>query len=110
MTNGPNRPSGRREEGDLGARRQFLGAFIRRIVLHDHEGVIEMVGAPALEAVKASGPAGGEWPGRRASNIPLDGTPSRVLSKKMRRGRSCDSGSLGFEPTPLSPAGLLITN
>ncbi len=42
------------QDGDIRLRRQFLAAFVKRIVLYDTEGIIELVEQPALDALRAA--------------------------------------------------------
>jgi hypothetical protein len=37
-------------EGDTALRRRFLLAFIKRVVVYDDDGVIELIDSPALGA------------------------------------------------------------
>jgi DNA invertase Pin-like site-specific DNA recombinase len=39
-------------DGDIEVRRKFIAAIIRRIVLNDEDGMIELVGSPALQALR----------------------------------------------------------
>src|SRR5262249_16129774 len=84
-------------EGDMRLRRQFLAGFVRRIVLYDTEGIIELTEQPSLTALRAVAPSdslgGGNTEGvparvarryaprliyGKSSHIPLDGTPSGI--------------------------------
>jgi hypothetical protein len=52
-------------EGDVALRRRFLAAFIKRVVVCDDDGVIELTDTPALGALNAA--QGPESSGRRKS-------------------------------------------
>jgi len=39
-------------DGDIDLRRRFIAAIVRRIVLNDEDGMIELVGSPALQALR----------------------------------------------------------
>jgi hypothetical protein len=41
-------------EGDVALRRRFLAAFIKRVVVYDEDGMIELTDAPALGALNAA--------------------------------------------------------
>jgi hypothetical protein len=89
--------------GDIRLRRQFLAAFVKRIVLYDTEGIIELVEQPALDALRAANTSdsennGGAVPrprrhyaprlvhGRKA-NIPMEGTPSGIRTRDLHLER-----------------------
>jgi DNA invertase Pin-like site-specific DNA recombinase len=91
------------QEGDIRLRRQFLAAFIKRIVLYDTEGTVELVEQPALDALRsistpdlqntrgvAPRPRRHYAPrlvhGRKA-NIPMDGTPSGIRTRDLHLER-----------------------
>jgi hypothetical protein len=86
--------------------RQFLAGFVRRIVLYDTEGIIELVEQPSLAALHAVGPSD-NWgeentkgvpprhPRRyaprlihgKSSHIPMDGTPSGIRTRGLHLER-----------------------
>jgi hypothetical protein len=85
------------QEGDIALHRRFLSAFIRRIVLCDVEGTIELTEQAAFEALHAVEEASIPQTLRgtplrrqrryaprllhaRVANIPMDGTPDGELS------------------------------
>src|SRR5258707_13971072 len=91
------------QESDIALRRRFLAAFIRRIVLYDEEGIIELAEQATLEALrsveeKSSQQTMQGTPSRRrrhyaprlirerAPNIPIDGTPNGGLPIGMSTG------------------------
>jgi alkanesulfonate monooxygenase SsuD/methylene tetrahydromethanopterin reductase-like flavin-dependent oxidoreductase (luciferase family) len=91
------------QEGDVRLRRQFLAAFIKRIVLFDTEGIIELAEQPALNALRSVASAGFEQSGSttprvqrhyaprlvhgRKGNIPLEGTPSGIRTRDLHLER-----------------------
>ncbi len=94
------------QEGDMRLRRQFLATFIRRIVLYDTEGIIELSGQPTLDAMRsietvaswdeesskgAMPRAARHYAPRliqgRKSNIPMEGTPSGIRTRDLHLER-----------------------
>ncbi len=92
------------QEGDIALRRRFLAAFIRRIVLYDEEGIIELAEQATLEALQAVEEKSSQQmiqgtPSRRrrhyaprlirggAPNIPIDGTPNGIRTRDLHLER-----------------------
>ena len=92
------------QESDTALRRRFLAAFIRRIVLYDEEGIIELAEQATLEALRAVEEKSSQQtmqgtPSRRrrhyaprlirerAPNIPIDGTPNGIRTRDLHLER-----------------------
>jgi hypothetical protein len=73
-------------EGDVAERRRFLAAFVRRIVVYDHDGVIELTDDPALSALRSSATRVARDVAR-AKNVPLDGTPDGIRTRDLHLER-----------------------
>jgi hypothetical protein len=81
-------------EGDVSLRRRFLAVFIKRAVVYDDDGVIELTDAPALGALStAEGIVNGGGRKRPSpwseghSYIPLDGTPNGIRTRDLHLER-----------------------
>jgi hypothetical protein len=104
-------------EGDVRLRWQFLTTFIRRIVLYDTEGIIELAEQPALNAFRSVDPAGLEQNGSttpraqrhyaprrvhgRKGNIPMDGTPSGIRTRDLHLERVRHPGQRRLPTSPI---------
>ena len=79
-------------EGDVTLRRNFLGSIVKRIVVYDDKGTIELVEQPALAALRdglgeENGTKQGTPKRSRRVDIPLAGTPNGIRTRDLHLER-----------------------